>query len=423
MHAANILAACLALFYLLLAGLHAARIMYPLPLQEACLYASLHLLALGLMLLLVRMNTNRVQALLQEMSQQELQLRQAESIKRKVLDWMPSGLLVVDPLGRVSTINPQALAWAQLNDIRQAISRPLAELFPALQTLWSTWDGHASLRSEFIHENLLFGTTLTQLPEDQGTLILFTDITKMKEMEHQIQEMHKMASVGELAAGLAHEIKNPLSGIKAGLQLVHSQSLPKEKQEQVYQIIQTDIGRLSHLLTNFLAFARPKQAIAQKVNLAEIVKSCLFNLRSEFPQVHFELENASEKMYWDWDAEHLHQVLLNLLMNAAQAASSTEQPRVAVTWGKDRNGEYISITDNGSGLNPEIVGRIFDPFATTKAKGSGLGLSIAQRLAYQNQSRITLTENTGFKDGVTARIIHQCTAQDIETEKFSIHNP
>jgi signal transduction histidine kinase len=423
MSAANILAASLAIFYLILSGLHATQIIQPLPLQEACLFASLNLLALGLMLLLVRMNTNRVHTLLEEMSEQEMQLRHSESIKRKVLDWMPSGLLVADLSGRIATINPQALAWAQLNDIRQAISRPLAEIFPALHTLWEGWDGHTSLRSEFTHSNLLFGATLSYLPDAQGTLILFTDITRIKELEHQVQEMEKMASVGQLAAGLAHEIKNPLSGIKAGLQLLPSASLPLDKRQHLYRIIENDIQRLNHLLTHFLAFARPKQAKALNVNLAETVRSCLLTFQTEFAHVDFQLDHALEERYWHWDVDHLHQVLLNLLINAAQAASDREDPSVAIIWGREHATEYIAIKDNGPGLDPDIVGRTFDPFVTTKAQGSGLGLSIAQRLAYQNHARITLTQNAEPEAGVTARIITRCTAQNAETDNSSIRNP
>ncbi|WP_027369487.1 two-component system sensor histidine kinase NtrB [Desulfovermiculus halophilus] len=404
MHAANVVAACLALLYLVLAVLQTTQVSLPMALHEASLYASLHVLSLALMLLLVQMNSRRMQHLLQEMTETEMHLRRSEALKRKVLDWMPSGLLVLDPTGRISTINPQALAWAPFEDIRQAVSRSVAEIFPGLHTLWAAWDGQTPLRSEFTHRERLFGATLTRLPEARGSLILFTDITRIKELEAQVKEMEKMAAVGELAAGLAHEIKNPLSGIKTSLQLLPSSRLSEDKRRRLYRIVEDDVQRLNHLLTNFLAFARPKEARAQKINLAQSVHSCLFTLQSEFAHVQFAAGAELDSKTWTWDPDHLHQVLLNLLINAAQAASENEHPRVEIRWGEGRDTEYIAIADNGPGLDPTIADRLFDPFSTTKAEGSGLGLSIAQRLAHQNQANISFTRNTEWASGVTALI-------------------
>ena len=403
--AANTLALSLAGFYLGLAILQAMQVFQPLVLNEAFLYASLHFLALALMLFLVRMHTGRMNTLLQEMAERDRRLRHSESMKSKVMDWMSSGLLVVDRQGLVSTINPQALSWAQLSDIGLAVSRPLEEIFPGLHTPWSSWSGDRPLRTEFVFSNRLFGATLTQLPDQQGSLVLFSDITRIKELERQVQEMEKMATVGELAAGLAHEIKNPLAGIKASLQLLPSNSLPAEKQKRLYQVIEHDIQRLSHLLTNFLTFARPKEAKAENVHLAETVRSCLFTLQSDFDHVHFESGDIPEGEYWKWDPDHLHQVLLNMLMNAAQATSDLENPWVGIGWEKTEENEIIWIADNGPGLDPRIKDKVFDPFTTTKAHGSGLGLSIAQRLALRNQARITIEQRQGARTGALAQII------------------
>ncbi len=405
MHAANILALSLTGFYLSLAVSQTMHLLQSLALEEAFLYASLHLLALGLMLLLVRMNTKRLNYLLQELTERDRLLRHSETLKSKVMDWMPCGLLVVDPKGRISAINAQAMSWAQLQDPGQAVSRPLAEIFPGLHKIWNQWNGPKSLRTEFCRSEQLFGTTLTQLPEDQGTLILFTDITRIKELEKQVQEMEKMATVGELAAGLAHEIKNPLSGIKASLQLLPASSLPEDKRQRLYTVVERDVQRLSHLLTNFLAFARPRQAKPERVNLAETVRACLFILKTDFAHVHFQASQELENTYWHFDPDHLHQVMLNLLMNAAQAASERESPRVCIEWGQTGEDEYIAISDNGPGLDPKIVTSLFDPFVTTKAQGSGLGLSIAQRQAHQNNARIEIARNTGLAHGATAKII------------------
>lgn len=405
MHAANILTLSLTGFYLALAVFQTMHLLQPLALEEAFLYASLQLLALGLMLLLVRMNTGRLNFLLQELTERDRLLRHSESLKSKVMDWMPSGLLVIDPKGRISAMNAQAASWAHLKDPGQAVSCSLAEIFPSLHTILSHWNGRKSLRTEFCQSERLFGATLTPLPEDQGTLILFSDITRIKELERQVKDMEKMATVGELAAGLAHEIKNPLSGIKASLQLLPSSSLPADKRQRLYTVVERDVQRLNHLLTNFLAFARPRQAMPERINLAKTVHACLCSLKTDFAHVHFQVAQELENTYWRFDPDHLHQVMLNLLMNAAQAASEREKPRVDIKWGQAGEDEYMAISDNGPGLDPKIMNTLFDPFVTTKAQGSGLGLSIAQRQAHQNKARIQITPNTGLDHGVTARIL------------------
>ncbi|MFO7801788.1 MAG: ATP-binding protein [Desulfovermiculus sp.] len=402
--AAQALTLCLAGLYVSLIGVQTTFVP-TLALNEAFLYGSLHLMALALMLLLVRMNIGGMHSLIQEMAKRDRQLRHSEFIKRKVMDWMPNGLVVVNAQGRISTINAQALVWAQAEDIEQAISCSLHLFFPGLYAAWTAWDGQEPVRKEFTHTDQLFGATLTKLPALQGTLILFTDITRIKELEHQVREMEKMATVGELAAGLAHEIKNPLSGIQASLQLLPSNSLPEEQRQRLYQVVERDVQRLNQLLTSFLAFARPKPANIQRVHLAETVQSCVYNLHTDYPQVHIQSTPELENKVWTWDPHQLHQVLLNLLMNAVQAASQNHAPWVAISWGTNDDCEYISIQDNGPGLDPKIADKLFDPFTTSKEQGSGLGLSIAQRLAHQNHSWITVSHAQGPQTGVTARII------------------
>ena len=404
LQAAYVLAICLSLLYMGLACAQTLGIFFSLPLHQACLYASLHLLALALMLLLVRMHAGRLEALLQEMAARERQLRSAEDLKRRVLDWMPSGVLVIDGQGRISTINAQAVEWAFFIDRASAISTALHRAYPGLYTLWAHWGGEETLRSEFEHGPLLFGATLTKLPDNQGSLALFTDITRIKELEHQVREMEKMATVGELAAGLAHEIKNPLAGIKASLQLLPSQKLTPEKRTRLSKVIDRDIQRLTHLLNNFLSFARPEQAVSRRVSLESSVQSCLMTIQPSFPRISFQVEPSLQGRIWTWDPDHLHQVLLNLLMNAAQAVAAEEEPRIMIFWEKMDQEEDLAIADNGPGLDDHLRNKVFDPFTTSKAQGSGLGLSIAQRLATQNNAWIQISEDGPFATGVVARI-------------------
>jgi signal transduction histidine kinase len=291
----------------------------------------------------------------------------------------------------------------------------VSRLFPALADLWKEWDGKQSLRTEIEQGDKILGTTFSTLPEDQGTLILFSDITRIKELENRVKQMEKLASLGELAAGLAHELKNPLAGIKASLQLLQHDSLSEAHRDRLHQVLERDIQRLDRLVTDFLAFARPAKANRHQVKLQEVISNTIFGLQEDNPDVAMEIDPSFYERAWYWDADQLHQVLLNLLMNAIQAARDEESPNIHISLHENESGEFISIVDNGPGIDPGLQSHIFDPFVTSKKGGSGLGLAIAQRLASQNSSWIELKNRPGT--GTEARIHYQEPQEGSEPEK------
>lgn len=368
-------------------------------------FISLQILALALVLLLLNMGYGRENRLLFKLAKQEQLLHRSEVIKSKVLDWMTSGLLVLDQQGLISSINRRAAEWAAGKpDPRACIGRPLSELFPDISLVWSKWDQDTNLRKEVkIHsENKVFGATFTPIAQERSSLIIFSDITRFKELEQQVQQMEKLASIGELATGLAHEIKNPLAGIKGSLQLITLNSLRPEHKKKLRRVIERDIQRLDHLLSDFLVFARPSQAKPQNLNLGQRVQACLANLEHRYPELEVRLDPILHKTFWNWDQDQLQQVLLNLLLNAVQAGLENNESRLEISLGQDAKGQYLTIQDNGPGLPALKHGQIFDPFVTSKKDGSGLGLSIAQRLAAQNNSWIEIKDNKPH--GAQARI-------------------
>lgn len=362
----------------------------------------LQFLALALVLMLLRMGYGSEDQLLSDIAKKEKELRRSENLKSKVFDWMSSGLIVVDSLGAISVINKQALSDIGLNTPEEALGQEIQFLYPQLAEKWQELSENQNLRTEIQENDKTFGATFTPISEEKSTLILFSDITKIKEMEERIQQMEKLATIGELAAGLAHEIKNPLAGIKGSLQLLDQNTLDEHSRDRLYNVIQRDIYRLDHLLKDFLAFARPSQAKKQELFLQDVVRSGIDNIQLSAPEVSFHIDSSLNSKKGEWDQEQLEQVFINLLLNAAQAAKQTESPQVEIGYNRDSKGEYIYIQDNGPGFDPNKKSAIFDPFFTTKDQGSGLGLSIAQRLAARNDSWVELINTPS--SGVQARI-------------------
>jgi signal transduction histidine kinase len=232
---------------------------------------------------------------------------------------------------------------------------------------------------------------MTRLPDNQGWMILFSDITEIQMLERQVKEMEKLATVGELAAGLAHEMKNPLAGIKTSLQLLLSDDLEKDYAERLSRVILRDIDRLDFLLKDFLVFARPHPPTPEPLNLAAEIEDVLLPLRLQHPHVSMRVEVSDDP--WMFDRDQFHQVLINLVVNALQAMEGSGDPEIVISDFRENGERFLSVSDNGPGLAREVSNRCFDPFVTTKPVGSGLGLAIARRLAGRNGTFIDLQNN------------------------------
>jgi two-component system, NtrC family, sensor histidine kinase PilS len=366
---------------------------------------SLQLLVLGLILYLLRVGrgNGQEQKLIQDLHFKERALRQAQILKSMVFDWMESGILVLDEHGTISAINRQAAVWAGVSEPGRAVGRPLKEFFPALSSLWEKHRSSPSDRLEAYERDgaVLFGLRITPL-SDQGGLIIFSDITPVRKLETKIRSMEKLAAIGELAAGLAHEIKNPLAGIKASLQLTAKGNLDEATALRLNRVILRDIDRLDGLLKDFLVFAKPSTASPQPVALAAVIRECLDLLKPQFPAVRISIAAGLTGRSWSWDRHQFMQVVLNLTLNALQAVQNQDKGVIEIDMLESQGEECLVIRDNGPGIDSSSVSRLFDPFYSTKETGTGLGLSIAQRLAGQNNSWIELT--MGKQGGTEARI-------------------
>jgi len=351
---------------------------------------SLLTLALILVSSLVKLSRTAENRLLHRIIEQEVALRRAEELKYRVFDWIEAGLLVVDDERKITSINQRALDWLPGYDRGRVIGIDFDVFFPEFLPFWNDRVEIQSRRNMVVSEerDLVFGFKMTELPASQGWMIFFSDITEVQRLEKQIKEMEKLATVGELAAGLAHEMKNPLAGIKTSLQLLLTDDLEKEFATRLSRVILRDIDRLDFLLKDFLIFARPQAPSPQPLYLAREIDDVLMPLRLQYPHVQMRIEVGEEPYYFD--RNQFHQVLINLLVNSFQALENKEDAAIAITEFREQGKRTLVISDNGPGLAAEMIEKCFDPFVTTKPVGSGLGLAIARRLAAQNGTFIDL---------------------------------
>ena len=220
-----------------------------------------------------------------------------------------------------------------------------------------------------------------------------------------LKERDRLAGLGEMSAGLAHEIRNPLASIKAAAQELEPESIPEDDREML-EIIIAEVNRLNTVVTQFLDFARPFRGTFNAIGANDVVTNTVALLQREFPDVHFDVDLQEELPDMNGDAEQIKQVLINLILNAAQAIERSGT--IEISTRAVRNRENLSFTsvvrrdvielrvrDYGPGIPESVRKNLFTPFYTTKTKGTGLGLSLCQRIVQHHAGVIEVRSVVG----------------------------
>ena len=204
---------------------------------------------------------------------------------------------------------------------------------------------------------------------------------QLRSMEHHVKRVEKMAAIGEMAAGLAHEIKNPLASLSGSIQLLKEDIRYDPDHDRLMQIILREADRLSSLASNFLLYARPPAGKLEPVKLDRAVLEAaeLFEKDGSNNGRITISQKVTPNIWITMDPGHLHQILWNLLLNAAEAIEDEGNIAIEMFPLKNKN-VCVKITDDGCGMSKETLMSIFDPFFTTKPNGTGLGLSIVHRI-------------------------------------------
>ena len=223
-----------------------------------------------------------------------------------------------------------------------------------------------------------------------GIQVIFSDVTQVKNLREEIKRAEKLASLGVMAAGIAHEIKNPLVSIKTFAQLLPQKFQDEEFRNTFAVLTVKEVDRINSLVEQILLFAGPRASVFKKMDLVEVLKSTLllFSAQMENKEIEIGENYYSPQIIIEADDEKLKQAFLNIFMNSRDAIDKQGVIQVDVTdCGEKIN---IFIKDSGSGVKREIMGKIFDPFFTTKSKGTGLGLSIVASIINEHNGKINI---------------------------------
>ncbi|KJS89066.1 two-component system sensor histidine kinase AtoS [Desulfosporosinus sp. BICA1-9] len=324
-----------------------------------------------------------------------------------IMQSMADGIITVDVEGRITALNDAAFTITGLS--KDSLGEKLINFFgynisfsdPLLETLnkGKIFIGYQVELSRPDGAAVLISVSTSPLKNGTdilGAVVVFKDLTERKKLEERVSKISHLAAVGELAAGVAHEIRNPLAAISGSVQIVLDE-LPPDNSSRVFgDVIIKEINRLNSIVEDLLYFAKPSKNNVTMVNPNELLQETLTLLAPIMKRNSVLLQQELDpSVSWVYvDSEHIKQVLVNLLLNAVQSLPN-QTGKIIVSSVSAAEGVKINIEDNGTGILSENLPRIFDPFFTTKDRGTGLGLAVSSKIIEIHHGHIWVESKVG----------------------------
>ena len=377
------------------------------PIEEARKEDVRHAVIMGAILLLVGFAGFTLLFLVQSYRATRASLSRIKAFSDNIVENVPIGLLALDHQGRIAAFNRGAEAILQCSApevMGQAASKCLpAELLKEIN--------HSQTHDDIIEKEIEYTTAegktvpleigASSIKDENndfvGNVLLFKDLTEVRALRQEIARNQRLATVGRLAAGVAHEIRNPLSSIKGFATYFKERYPDRPQDQQTATIMIQEVDRLNRVVGQLLEFSRPIAMKPQKVSLPSFIADSikLIEDRAAEKNISIHVYNNARVDEVRIDPDRINQVLLNLYLNAVDAMESGGELKVEISAdGQDRD-IVIQVSDTGSGISPEDLAKIFEPYFTTKSTGTGLGLAIAHNIIEAMGGSIKVTSNSG----------------------------
>jgi len=344
-------------------------------------------------------------------------LAELKAFHEHVVQSMSTGLMTTGLGGEITSFNraaEQIMGWS----FGEVQTRPWWTIFESDDLKWLItpenpliepfrFDRQCRRRNG---DSLALGMTVSPLKNEEGRQIggvwIFQDLTRIKEMEQEIENKKRLATIGEMAAGMAHEIRNPLASLSGSLQVLSKDArLEQEESRRLMEIALKETERLNGIITAFLMYARPAPLNKKRWDINQLVTETLSLLRNSNDyqnNITIVSSLAPGSLWADVDPDQIRQVFWNLSINACQAMPDggrldVTTRSIVLNAGSRSSTPWIEVTflDNGEGILKDNISKVFYPFFTTKDKGSGLGLSIVHRVIETHRGRVHVESQPG----------------------------
>ncbi len=348
------------------------------------------------------------------------QIEDLRAFNEYVIDSLLSGLVSADAECRIRTFNRAAAAITGV-PVADAVGMDAAGLLqvpahlrPNLQALTET----QSLRVDLAYKTrdgrmIDLGLTVTTIafPDGRpGYLFVFQDVTTIKRLEREARLRQRLAAVGEMAAGIAHEIRNPLASMSGSIQLLREELPLSEEQAQLMDIVLRESERLNQTIGSFLAYARPQRAAASRLDMRSVVEDAAALLRNSAEvraAHHLEVDVPAEPVWYDADENQMRQIIWNLATNGLRAMQGGGKLRLSAYAEQDSSGRpeiVLAVHDEGCGIPADEIDSIFQPFRSTFERGTGLGLATVHRIVTDYNGTIQVSSTVGSGTSMRVRL-------------------
>jgi two-component system sensor histidine kinase PilS (NtrC family) len=401
-------------------GGHWMRDLRPLlpPVRIAVFTVATDSIALAAVALLAGSLAERLRRADARLEDASLALADLQAFNQHIIDSLTSGLATTDRAGRIITFNlaAEAIIGQRASAVVGRHAGAVLQLPGGfVQLLESDLGGQRAARADYIFRSesgqaLDLGLSAAHLvtPDGRGGYLLtFQDVTEMRRLEREGRQRHRLAAVGEMAAGIAHEIRNPLASMRGSIQILRADLRLTEEQADLMDIVLRESDRLNEIIRSFLSYARPKPLAAGPVNLGRLLRDTAVLIRNspETLAAHrIDVEAPDSGPIVNGDDAQVRQVVWNLATNGLRAMPDGGRLVLRARDDEERGLVSLEVVDEGIGIPAEQLDTLFQPFRGSFARGSGLGLAIVHRIVSDHQGEVGIESEVGKGTKVVVRL-------------------
>lgn len=370
-------------------------------------YFSIHGITFFLVAILSFFLSERLRKTETALSQTYQDFDQLSLLYKQIFDDITTGIITIDSLGQITSFNhaSEKISGYQADEI---VGHSLKERLPEIELKRKGKMRPSTELTRKKGEKIPIGYSWTALHTRHGgedcQIITLQDLSEIKKMEDQVRQAEKMAALGEMAAGIAHEFRNPLAAISGSAQMLNREFEDNSFHHNLMKIIVRECSRLDTIISDFLQFSKPAVPEKEWLSLNNLMEECIQLIKQTpvWRESHHISLRIPEKIGCWGDSQQLKRVLINLIHNACASFDDNQEGKIQITAleSAERDTDektIIKITDNGPGIPEKIIDKIFNPFFTTRKSGTGLGLAIVHQIidSHRGDVRVVSRKNEG----------------------------